>query len=306
MEAPRLRPLGIGESLDAAIKIYTANFWTLVRTVFIVVAPVQVLTALVRTSANGGLDTTTGTVDPAQAIGSVAALLIVFVISSIATQLATATVLKVVSSYYLGETEDWRSSLRFAFHRLGSVLWITFLVDLLAGLGLIACVVPGVYFYFAWSVAIPVLLIEGTRGFKAMRRSRDLVSDRWWSVFGAIFVATIITAIITGVLESILIGITFSTDSQLLHAVATAVAAIISATVLTPFTASVIAVVYFDLRVRKEGFDLELLARSLGVAPPAGTTPAWGADVPAPPPPGLGGEQPPYWPPPPGWRPGGG
>ena len=33
---------------------------------------------------------------------------------------------------------------------------------------------------------------------------------------------------------------------------------------LGPFTATVLAVLYFDLRVRKEGFDLELLARRLG------------------------------------------
>jgi hypothetical protein len=32
----------------------------------------------------------------------------------------------------------------------------------------------------------------------------------------------------------------------------------------TPLQAALLTVLYFDLRVRKEGFDLELLAREMG------------------------------------------
>jgi hypothetical protein len=57
--------------------------------------------------------------------------------------------------------------------------------------------------------------------------------------------------------------------------------------------------------VRKEAFDLQLLAQNIGVEPPPGWAPP--TDV-RPPTPGgtVGGEQPPFWPPPPGWKPGGG
>jgi hypothetical protein len=61
-------------------------------------------------------------------------------------------------------------------------------------------------------------------------------------------------------------------------------------------------VLYFDLRVRKEAFDLQLLAERIGVEP----RPEWErAPLPASPlaPAGHGGAQPPYWPPPPGWKP---
>ena len=70
----------------------------------------------------------------------------------------------------------------------------------------------------------------------------------------------------------------------------------------TPLSAAVLTVLYFDLRVRKEGFDLELLARRLGVEP---GTAAAGADfIPQiVPPPVPSDDQPPFWPPPPGWRP---
>src|SRR5205085_6765512 len=49
--APQLRPLSIGEVLDVAIKIYWRNAWTLFRIVLVVVAPVQIVSALVEASA---------------------------------------------------------------------------------------------------------------------------------------------------------------------------------------------------------------------------------------------------------------
>jgi hypothetical protein len=71
----------------------------------------------------------------------------------------------------------------------------------------------------------------------------------------------------------------------------------------TPAVAAFAIVLYIDLRVRKEGFDLYLLAQRLGVEPTEA-----GAQALLPPQPAVyaDGEQPPFWPPPPGWKPGAG
>jgi hypothetical protein len=69
--------------------------------------------------------------------------------------------------------------------------------------------------------------------------------------------------------------------------------------IATPAAAAFITVLYIDLRVRKEGFDLLLLARRLGVERAPGQGPP--SFLPEAPP--TGG-QPPFWPPPPGWTPG--
>jgi hypothetical protein len=94
--------------------------------------------------------------------------------------------------------------------------------------------------------------------------------------------------------------------------------------IATPAAAAFITVLYIDLRVRKEGFDLLLLARRLGVerepgqelpsflpepAPAGSPPPFWppppgwepGSALPEPQPPPS--DQPPFWPPPPGWKP---
>jgi hypothetical protein len=69
--------------------------------------------------------------------------------------------------------------------------------------------------------------------------------------------------------------------------------------IATPAAAAFITVLYIDLRVRKEGFDLLLLARRLGVErAPGEAPPPFLPELPSP------GSQPPFWPPPPGWVPG--
>jgi hypothetical protein len=311
VEPTRLRPLQVGEILDAAIKVYRARFKTLVKTVAIVVAPVEVLALIVQISAplDGFMETDAGgtqSIDPAAVIGSVVAFLVVGVLGWLAAQFATAASLKVVSDSYLGQDTDWRTSLAFARQRLGSLVSLAIIYGLLLILGFLACVVPGVYFLFAWSVAIPALLIEDKRGLSALRRSRELVQGRWWPVFACIVISMILSTVISSGLGAVFIGITFAADSEFVRAFASGLSNVTGAVLVTPFSAAVTAIVYFDLRVRKEGFDLELLAQSMGTElPPELAPPQWGSDDPT----GPGGvtpEQPPFWPPPPGWRPSGG
>ncbi|MDQ1444399.1 MAG: hypothetical protein QOI20_863 [Acidimicrobiaceae bacterium] len=326
MEPTRLRPLEIGEILDTAIKVYRARFATLVKVVFVVVAPVQAFSAVVRISLPSESIVNTNELgqndfDVAALIGSIAAVVLISILTWVAAELATAAALKIVSDSYLGEERDWQESLRFAAARLRSLIWLALLSLLLLGVGLVLCVVPGVYLWTAWSVAIPVLLLENQKGMSALRRSRDLVRGHWWRVFVCLIVSFILAGVITGVFQGVLAGVVFGAHNEVVSAVASAMASIAASALVTPFTAAVSIVIYFDLRVRKEGFDIELLARTLGVDPPAGlaaaSADAWAQDDIS----GLGGpggpggpgaagspgtEQPPFWPPPPGWRPQGG
>jgi hypothetical protein len=307
-----LRPLGIGETLDVAIKVYRARFRTLVRLIVIVVAPVQVINAIIRLSlpADTTFRTQSDPFAPSPAttpdihwrtiVGYMAANLIVGLLGYLAGQLATAASLKDIASAYLGEAQDndWRPSLRFATQRLRSVVWVSFLIGLLGGLGFLACIVPGVYFFVAWSVAMPALLLENERGRKALRRSRRLVKGRWWQVFACVALSYILAFIVQAAIAGVLFALVSAQGNDVVTAVAQVIAGTVSAALVTPFTAAVIAIIYFDLRVRKEGFDLELLAQSLGTTAPAGPPLEF-----LPPPLPDPGDQPPFWPPPPGWQP---
>ncbi len=305
---PSLRPLGIGETLDVAIKIYMRNAGTLFRLVLFVVAPINLLSIAVQASSTSSntlvYDESGGT----YTLGSdwwtsLAATLVAVLLTLVATTLASAACFKAVADAYIGQVSTWTHSLGYAARRLRSIVWVTILGWIFSILGAILLILPGIYLWICYVVAVPVLLTEGLRGRHALKRSRQLVRGRWWKVFTVVLLGTLLTSIISGVFTGIGSGVIFAGKD--VNTVSGFVVAFLTQTVANtltlPFTAAFVTVVYFDLRVRKEAFDLQLLAQQIGVQPSGGPDggPAPLAPLPAPPP----GSQPPYWPPPPGWTP---
>jgi hypothetical protein len=311
--AVELRPLGIGELLDVAIRLTIRNAGTLLRAVIIVVLPLQVVSAIVYVS---GSDDQLRDVNGKVTLGSqtsagtfAATFAIVLLISWLTPLIASGVCFKAVGDAYLGGEANWRESLRFTLGRLHSIAWISILVALGAFGGAILCILPGVWLFISWAIALPVLLTENARGTKALRRSFRLVKGRWWATFGALVLAYILSAVVGGGISALLSAASLSGrgHSTLVDIVLRIVSGSISSLLTVPFAAALTVVLYLDLRVRKEGFDVQLLAAQIGLEP--GTV----AVVPEPPsgplgetgPPRFppGGEQPPFWPPPPGWRP---
>ena len=321
MDPAGLRPLGIGEIIDVGIKIYRARFPVLVKSVAVVLAPVFILSALIRISFPASDDLfeetlpgATPEIDLERLWPFIAGTLLIVVLAYLASQIATGACFKAVSGAYLDEEAGWRESLRFARSKLGSLLWLSFLTALLATLGLLLCIVPGFYLWISWTVAAPVLLLEDVRGWKAMKRSLQLVKGRFWPTFAVVFLMAIFTGIVQFVVLGILTGVVSVSGNDVAIAIADAIGQTASGVLTTPLSAAVLTVLYFDLRVRKEGFDLELLSRRMGVdpatlanpafLPPALPPPSPGTQDGPPPPPAPGPQdRPPYWPPPPDWRP---
>ena len=63
---------------------------------------------------------------------------------------------------------------------------MTILGGFISVLGLVLLIVPGVYLYVCFAVAMPVLLTEGLKGRHALGRSRRLVKGRFWRTFGVV------------------------------------------------------------------------------------------------------------------------
>ncbi|MBV8950945.1 MAG: hypothetical protein JOZ99_08725 [Actinobacteria bacterium] len=273
MDAAQLRPLRVGEILDVAIRVYREKFATMVKAVAVVVLPVQVLNVLVRLSLPASTTTTdssTGTVhfNGSAFATTIAGLLVLLVASVMSSTLAQAACFKTVGDTYLGSASDWRSSLRFGFSRFWRLLGLILLHGLLLLVAFAACVVPGIWLYAAWSVAVPVLLIEGTGGFRALTRSHGLVKGRWWPVAGTLLVATLLAAFVSAIFGFVLVPVAVAGGNQTLATVLSGITGAIGALLTTPFIAAVVTVLYFDLRVRKEGFDLQLMAWRMGVPEP--------------------------------------
>ena len=275
---PQLRPLSVGEILDVSIKICVAHWRTLLKTVLVVVVPMQILSTLLTADYTvSQFDLTTSpnqtpqeTLDELnQYLGG---LTITTLLQIGAVLLASAACFRAVAQAYLGEETDWRGSLAFALRRAPSLLWLTLLYFLGVLFGTVLLLAPGVWLFIAWAFAMPALLAEGVRGRTALGRSYRLVEGRWWRTFGAVALGFVLASITSSVVQTLfLAGIFFNSGNDALVLALSAVAGVVGLLITTPFQSALLAVVYFDLRVRKEGFDLELLAAGIGGAatPPA-------------------------------------
>jgi hypothetical protein len=304
--------LSVGEILDVALKIWRRHFPALARIVLFVVAPVQVLTSLLLASAlpnseiifdSSSFDTTTGTArfDGGDAASFFAAFGLITLLSGLAFVLSSAAALRAVTVAYLGGTPDWKESLRLAVGRLGSLVWLSILMSLGLTLGFVLCLVPGIWLAVGWSLAFVALVAEDLSGTGALRRSFQLVRGRWWATFGVLLIAFVLNAVVDQIISIPLVIVSFVSEDSVTGLALGALSNIISDVITTPFVAAVFVLVYFDLRVRKEGFDLQLMAQAMGPLPEG--FPAIGGPYSAPPSGGPYGSPPPAWPPPSEWPP---
>jgi hypothetical protein len=267
--ARELRPLGVGDVLDAAVKLYTRNAVSMWKIVACVVVPVSLINQIIVGASlpsgayvyHGTLYTPTGQLST-PAAGVIAGI----VLSIVAVLIANGALSLSLVDAYIGQPLDWVASLRAAGSRLGSLLWLAILWTVLVIVGFIAIILPGIWLLVVWSVGIPALMFEHLGGFKALGRSFDLVRGRWWATFAELLVAIIMLVLVSLVLGLILGAIEkgLKVDSIGLWLAFNWLIALFSDLVSYPFIAAVIAVIYIDLRVRKEALDLELLAGGLG------------------------------------------
>jgi hypothetical protein len=297
--------LSVGEILDVSLKIWRRHFPALARIVLFVVTPVQVLSSLILASAlpdseilfdSSSFDTTTGTArfDGGDAAAFFAAFALVTILSGLGFVLSSAAALRAVTVAYLGGTPAWKESLRLAVNRLGSLVWLSILMGLGLTLGFALCLAPGIWLAVAWSLAFVALVAEDLSGTRALRRSYNLVRGRWWATFGVLLIAFVLNAVVDQIVSIPFAIVSFVSEDSVIGFTVGALANILSDVITTPFVAAVFVLVYFDLRVRKEGFDLQLLAQAMGPLPEGGP----------PAPAGPYGAPPPAWPPPPSeWSP---
>jgi uncharacterized membrane protein len=69
------------------------------------------------------------------------------------------------------------------------------IVHLLVGLGLLLCIVPGIYLSTAWIFTVPLIVDRQLDFWSAMEVSRKGVNPHWWSVFCLLIVVALISIV---------------------------------------------------------------------------------------------------------------
>lgn len=267
-----LQPMGVGEILDGAIKLYRANFKAIALVSLVLSAPFQVVTSVAVRGANGGYGITdllndpslaqsSGTNPLANLAGSVT-LIATTLVGFIVGPLIAGAVAKAVASSYLGAEITAAAALRASLRKWPALLGASLLVHLTEAVGILGCIVGVVFVMGLWVAVSPAIVVEDLGPVAGLRRALQLTFPRYWAVLGI----AVLSAVITSTLSSLVSGIPtvaavligYRWGFPLLALAGTA-----SAVLVGPLSAIVATLVYFDLRIRREGFDLEIMAADL-------------------------------------------
>ena len=273
---PGLRPLSFGEVLDVALKIFGKHWRTLVACVLVPTIPIQIVSVLVILSiAPEQYDPDTSPTAAPEGTGTeIAAILVVQLLSLIASLLAWAACFKAVADGYLGQEPSLGGSLRFGLPRIPRLFGLSVVTGVMIIVGLFGCLVGALFVAALVILSVPALLLERIGIFAAIGRSFELVKGRYWQTVLMLLVIFAGLGVITVVLGSIF-GLVGANSGETANAVASFVASVAAAAIATPILASILTVLYFDQRVRKEGFDLQLLAEGIGERPPEQAQQPW-------------------------------
>jgi hypothetical protein len=290
--AYRVRPLDLGDILDEAFRIYRANF-TLLFSVALVASIPALISAV--GSGSGGLfgllqqslaasqgstlsrpDTT---LLPLVLVGAALGL-VLFPITTVAPFFAASAVI-------LGLPATAGSIVRDTFRNYWRIWGIGLIYILLTLTMVLILSIPLVIVILVrWSFKYQVLYLEQAGVTGSLNRSSALVKGSWWRVFGIQVLVGVIVLILAGVMGVMAGLISFIAPGGLPRQAFAGVLSTLVQTVLLPFSAVAVTLLYLDQRVRKESLDLQLMAGQVGqaeYAPPPGDLPPAGSDFPPPP-----------------------
>jgi hypothetical protein len=223
--------------LDEAWRMYKAHAKHLLAIAFVIYVVAAIITAVL-----------------ALAGGTIGILLGAFV-SVVAAFLLQATLVKAVQDVRDGRAD---LSIKETVNEATPYIWTVALASILAAIaitiGLILIIVPGLYLITIWAVIIPVIVIERSGVMASFGRSHDLVRGHGWHVFGTLVIVYIIMIVVQNVLGAIFLALP--------HVLGDGLSSVISGTIISPFLALVVTLVYYRL--------------STGAPQPAGGGDPWG------------------------------
>ncbi len=275
-ETVQLRPRGIGELLDQAVRLYRRNFFTFIAIIAIVQIPTTLISVLISQFTLNNFKTSGASeIEILSQMGSnVGGNILVVIIASILQGIATAALTRAIADNYLGEQTGFMDAYRKIgkdWPRVLLALLLGFLINILLVVWwiFIPCVgwISGIGMLIVFSIVTQftpiIIVLEHKNALDAIRRGWDLFRRRFWNVIGFYFLLALFAQIITvapATLASYLLGLAATTlDSTLTQILIQTGITLIMTLLYLPLQLAAMTLLYFDLRVRTEGFDLALL-----------------------------------------------
>ncbi|HEV2536758.1 MAG TPA: hypothetical protein VGU21_04515 [Streptosporangiaceae bacterium] len=172
--------------------------------------------------------------------GSVVGALLGSLVGIVAAFLLQATLVKAVQDVRDGRVDlSIGETVRAATPFILPVAGASILAGIAITIGLVLLIVPGLYLITIWAVIVPVIVLEGSGVFASFGRSQQLVRGRGWHVFGTLVLVWIILLVV-----NLVLGLVFA---ALPHVLRSGLSSVISGTLVAPFIALVVTLVYYRL-----------------------------------------------------------
>ena len=219
--------------------------------------------------------------------------LLLIVVWTTAGLLLKAGTIRIISDSYLGQEPQLGSALRFGVSKILPLLLVTFsknlLLILLPGAGALVVVLlamagkvvgvggligflgfVGLGWFVVWvacgyGTTTPIVVLEDLQSsFDAFGRSWELTRGARGKVFGTAVVAWLISQLLPQMVVGGISGALGAAGDASLQPLFVVVASLMGI-VLAPILPCAITLLYYDLRVRREAFDLQVLSEQMGM-----------------------------------------
>ena len=273
MTAFDLRPLSLGEILDRTFTLYRRNFLLFAG---ISAIPQTLVLALNVIALLFGNRAAAGALPGVGIVVGVVIGLIVIVVSVLAFFISQGATILAVKELYLGRTASILESLRRTRGEIGPIFGVGFLSGLAVSIGMILLIIPGIFVLCRLLVSVPVLLVEGRSPRDSLSRSWDLTqgaAGRAFVIF-LLYVVIVIALALLFVSPFSALAVYAGLKNSEMMRFWTFMADLgnrVSSTLVSPILLISSSVFYFDLRVRKEAFDLQFMMdpESERITPPS-------------------------------------
>lgn len=248
--ATALRPRSGTEIIDAAFAILRAHFVPLVTLSVATHLPVLVLRILLALSSGGS------PAAPASFFDTAGNLL-----ASLLETAAALPVIAAASQFYLGDPYDPGAAIRRGLQRVWRALAASIMRGILILISALAFVIPGLYVALRYAPTMAVAVLEDGDSSIVISRTWALTKDEAANVLVVCLPMVLIYAAIVAI-ETWVLSVIGTNLAMLRYAGLYAVFATALNALGYPIVNIVTVALYYDLRIRKEGFDVEMMVRA--------------------------------------------
>ena len=269
----RFRPLTVADLLDESFRVYRANFPVLAAisiatylpqvAILLLSGTQDIYTAMFQGLQHPGSLPVDGTIPGYNPLRSLVSLLS-YPVQAVVAPFEYGTPVLAATWTLLGQRVTMESALRGSLR----YFWPTLLVIVLyvaAGLALV-CLPVGLWLLTRLAFVLPAMYAEQQGVGKALERTWELTRGAFWRTFGLFLLLGLLLYALSIVLTPVFLGIAaVIPEAPLWLRVSLGLSFVgISSALLYPLFAIAVTLMYFDLRVRREAFDLDLAAQRLG------------------------------------------